>query len=187
MNYQCIRYTHMSENTSLNFIWRVPDDADEQQLVNKNSEVRDALLKQIPMYHTRAMHRDFVNSFGTVCNVESYVLREAYKRLKGDASAEDNVSGKEINTHLSEALDTCDPELIVDLCVDNQGRPEVYQVFLEECQKYISEKVETAVDDRRHAVSDNADIITRLATALSVRDLYEEVCKRQKGHQYHRR
>ena len=109
--------------------------------MNKNSEVGDAILNEILMYHTRAMRRDFVNSFRSVCNVKSYVLREAYKRVKltGDSSIEDIDIGKDINMRFSEALEVCDPELIVDLRVDNKGRPERYDVFLEECQKYISE------------------------------------------------
>ena len=72
-----------------------------------------------------------------------------------------------------------DPEFLVDLRVNNAGRPEQYEVFLEECQKYISEEVETAVDDRRHDAADvNGDIVTHLAAFLSVRDLYDQFAKR---------
>ena len=125
------------------------------------------------------MRREFVQSFGSVCNVKSYVLREAYKRLTGDATTPEDSTEKGISKRISEALDMFDPELLVDLRVNNAGRPEQYEVFLEECQKYISEEVETAVDDRRHDAADvNGDIVTHLAAFLSVRDLYDQVAKR---------
>lgn len=43
-----------------------------------------------------------------------------------------------------------DPDLICDLCVDNNSQPEKYKHFLEECQKYINGVLEMAADDRRH-------------------------------------
>ena len=76
------------------------------------SHVKDTLVKEIPTYHTREMRRDFVNSFGSVCDVKSYVLREAYKRLSGDASAAENSTEKEINNRVSEALDMSDPVFV---------------------------------------------------------------------------
>ena len=43
-----------------------------------------------------------------------------------------------------------DPDLIYDLRVNNNGRPQQYDEFLAECQAFINSSVDTAVDDRRH-------------------------------------
>ena len=143
VRYRCIRYTHVSGKTTLNFVWRVPVYDEKTEVLNKSSELKDSILKEIPLYHTRAMRREFVQSFGSVCNVKSCVLREAYKRLTGDATTPEDSTEKGISKRISEALDMFDPELLVDLRVNNAGRPEQYELFLEEFQKYISGEVET--------------------------------------------
>ena len=49
---------------------------------------------------------------------------------------------------------------------------------MEQCQKYIAVKVETAVDERRHdPTNTNGEVITHMATALNARTLYDEVVK----------
>lgn len=49
----------------------------------------------------------------------------------------------------------------------------MYEAFLEECKKYIDGCIQTAVDDRRHdEVDQDYDVITQLAVAMNVGDLY---------------
>ena len=60
-----------------------------------------------------------------------------------------------------------DPGLVADLRFDNKGQPEKYSDILQECQRYIAEKVETAVGDRRHDVVQDGDPVVHLAAALS--------------------
>ena len=45
-----------------------------------------------------------------------------------------------------------------------------YQLFWEECKKYLSRSIDIAADECWH------DTVTHLATALSVRDLHKQVC-----------
>lgn len=75
-------------------------------------------------------------------------------------------------------LELQDPELVIDLRIDNKGQPERYSNFLEECKKYIDGVVETAVDERRHDHIADGDPVVHLAAALSLRDLHEQVSKR---------
>ena len=75
-------------------------------------------------------------------------------------------------------LELQDPELVIDLRIDNKGQPEKYSIFLEECKKYIDGAVETAVDERRHDQVVDGDAVVHLAAALSLRDLHEQVSKR---------
>ena len=44
--------------------------------------------------------------------------------------------------------------------------------FLEQCQKYIDA---TAVDDRRHDEFTGNDVVTHLATAMSINDFHKKL------------
>ena len=78
------------------------------------------------------------------------LLKEAYHRLTGDCSSTRTVNEGEVDKRMNEFLQMEDPELINDLRIDNKGRPEKYETFLEECQVYINGVVDTYVDGRRH-------------------------------------
>lgn len=73
-----------------------------------------------------------------------------------------------------------DPDLVCDIRVNNTGRPEKYEEFLELCQKHIIANLETAVDDRRHdnVLKEGGDVVTHFADAFSVSDFYEQVLKK---------
>ncbi len=88
----------------------------------------------------------------------------------------------EQNTSLISCSQTEDPDIIVDLRVDNTGRPCKYQTFLERCNTYLESSVETSVDDRRYDIVEEGengmvDVVTHLAKAFRVRDLHEQVSK----------
>ena len=51
----------------------------------------------------------------------------------------------------------------------------MYDAFLEECKKFISASVETAVDDRRHDDVENGESVVHLAMALSIPGLHAQV------------
>ena len=128
------------------------------------------------------MRPEFIKSFGRVTGCKTAIRREAYYRLTGDCSSARTVNEKEVDKRVNEFLQMEDPELIYDLRIDNEGSPEKYETFLEECQAYINGVVDTAVDDRRHDTlsteSDETTVVTHLATALSVRDLHDQITKR---------
>ena len=117
--------------------------------------------------------------FGSITNIKSAILRKAYDYLTVDASASLTLSEAEVDKRVSEMIDLQDPELITDLRVNNLGQPERFDVFLQECQKYINQHVETAVDDRRHdTVTENSEVVVHFAVALNAQDLHSEVQKR---------
>ena len=69
-------------------------------------------------------------------------------------------------------IDTQDPKLVDDLRHLNTGRQPKYDAFWDEYKKYLSEVVETSVNERRHGE------VSYMAKALSTRDLLSEVAKR---------
>ncbi len=163
----------------MQLIWRVPLEGDQatEYLERNNKNIQD-IKTHLPHYHTRAMRREFVHNFGHVTNSKPAVLREAYKRLTGDRSAASSLTEEEVDARLSEMLELEDPDVLCDLRVNNPGRPHEYTEFLKKCQQYIEKQVGTAVDDRRHDHTTNdGDVVTHLATAMSTRHLFDSVVK----------
>ena len=73
--------------------------------------------------------------------------------------------------------------ILRDLRVNN-GQRKSFDVFWDITERKIEELQPAAVDHRRHAqVTKDGDVVSNLALAISVRDLYEECCKtgRDKG------
>ena len=122
------------------------------------------------------MHHEFISSFGRVTGTKAAVLCEAYKRLTGDLPAAENQTEHEVDERLREVLDSEDPDLIWDLRVNKEGRPEKYT---EVCKTFIDGKVETAADEHRHdnvASDGNMVSIAHLAMAISTSDLHRQIC-----------
>ena len=61
-----VQYTHSTGYINLNFMWKVPENEQVEQILDRSTKVRDELIKNIPKYHTRAMRREFITSFGRV-------------------------------------------------------------------------------------------------------------------------
>ena len=54
-------YTYASGNHagSLHFIWKIPEEISEEMLTSKNAEVLRVIKPSLPVYHTRAMKKQF--------------------------------------------------------------------------------------------------------------------------------
>ena len=76
---------------------------------------------------------------------------------------------EDIDHRIREIIDLEDPDVVPDLRTLNAGQPTRYDVFWEECEKFLSEEVGLAIDDRRHGQ------IVHLARAISIGDLVEQV------------
>ena len=114
------------------------------------------------------MRKEFLQHFGRVTGIKSGILREAYRRLTTDSSAPNTLSESEVDERIRKALDDEDPDLIWDLRIINNGRPDEYKVFLNKCQELAQGRIETAVDDRRHdSVDESGETAVHLAMAMS--------------------
>lgn len=71
------------------------------------------------------------------------VRRAVYRFLTGDESLPDNRVTKEVDARMMIALDSGDPELVVDLRQLNKGRPEkyMYNEFWSKLGNYLEEHV----------------------------------------------
>ena len=124
----------------------------------------------LPVYHTRAMKREFVNHYGSLMSgTKPYILHSIYRELTGDASGSRTYDEAQVDVRLKEVLELEDFEVIVDLRELNEGRTSKYDEFWAKCAAYFSET--SAVQERRHGD------ICFMAKPISVCDLIEQVSK----------
>lgn len=90
----------------------------------------------------------------------------------GDASAASSLSESELDKRVQLYVDMEEPDIVTDLCELQKGKASKCDKFWDECSKYLQEEVGLAVDERRHSE------VTHIASALSVRDLREQVSAR---------
>ena len=139
-------------------------------LFSESQHTIEMIKENIPMFHTRAMRRSLTVKYGRVApNLKPAILRSLYRELTGDSSAAINEHVDEIDERVRLLLEMEDPDVVLDLRSLQTGHKTQYDVFWDECQKFLEEEVGTPVDDRRHGV------VTHLARAISARDLLEQV------------
>lgn len=86
--------------------------------------------KQLPMYHTRMMRREFQSRFeGLVCT-KPVVMQEMCRFLTEDSTHVVNDISKEVKARFDILLQTGDSENSVDLRELNRGKPVKFNVFL---------------------------------------------------------
>ena len=57
---------------------------------------------------------------------------------------------EEVDLHAKQAIEIEDFEIVADLRHLNSGNKTKYDVFWDECGKFLEQNIGTAVDDRRH-------------------------------------
>lgn len=61
---KCVLYSYTGSRNHLHFVWRIPEDLAEREMLKENMSVVQELRKTLPTYHTCVMHRDFIQLFG---------------------------------------------------------------------------------------------------------------------------
>ena len=159
------------------FIWRIPTQVSERDM-NKSIKIMKNLESENPKFYSRAMQKKFSEKYslllrqnGCQAGLLPSILREIYQDLTGDISKAPSKITKSVRTRIRTIIDSSDPSLIADLRNFNTGPPRKYDQFFDAVKRYIEENSLQAEHERRH------DTISRLAIAISVRDLIEQVKK----------
>ena len=126
-------------------VWKIPNEGFNRK---RSDEVAGALQEAMPTFHTRAMKAEFKGRFENIAKLTPAVRRAVYRFLTGDESLPDNRVTKEVDARMMIALDSGDPELIIDLRQLIKGRPEKYNEFWSKLGDYLEEHV--AAQQRRH-------------------------------------
>ena len=76
---------------------------------------------QVPVFHTRTMRSQFAKQIGTLhsTDIKPHVLHMIYRTLTSDNSKE--IECAEIDSRVRLAIETNDPDLVVDLRPGSQG------------------------------------------------------------------
>ena len=111
-----MKFSHSYGNNlgTMHFKWCITESITESELLRQNMIVAQSVREKIQIYHTCAMRREAMNTFGRICGVKPKFLREIYKHLTGDMSASRTANEAEVNTRVRLALDGEDTNIIVD-------------------------------------------------------------------------
>ena len=159
-------YQHGNYMGNIHFIWQ------GEPIEQKTVEIVASLKEKIPVYSTRAMRRDFFDTYKKCSQTKPAVLRSMFRYLRDDASAPETTSEGEVDYRLEECLlATDDEELVYDLRKNN-GRVQDprFEPFWDELKRFLEEKA--AVHERRHGDH------LYLPFAISVESLQREIQSR---------
>ncbi len=93
----------------------MPDDFCVEAALIENQKVIEQLKRVLPVYHTRAMKKEFMSIFERfTATTKPFILRSIYQELTGDASGA-STSEAAIDERLKEAMSHEDIDIIVDL------------------------------------------------------------------------
>ena len=174
----CQQYTYTGGQEHLHWIWRTIPDESQSDALQNDMRVTVELQSKLPVYISRSIKREFVHTYGRFAGLKPALLRSMFVKLTEDQSAAANLSKSEIDDRVREMVDAEDADLIWDLRLQNNGRPEEYTEYLSKVKEIIETSVETSVHERRHDdVADNGTSVSYMATALSAADLYHRVNK----------
>ena len=128
--------------------------------VDAISQVIDAIKRELPVYHTRTMRRQFMGKL--MKGTSPYLLRDIYKDLAGDASVGRTVDESEVDKRLHEALESEDTDIIVYV---RGAEGQTKYIFWKKCEEFLQEC--TTVHEHRHGET------CFMAKAISVCDLIQ--------------
>jgi len=156
-------YSPGSNIGNLIFLWKLPE-SDVPSIFEQSQTVVENVKAVIPIYHTRAMRTAMFEKFGRISpSTKPSVLRYFYEEVTGDQAA---ATQQEVDQRILQIINMEDPTVLPDLRALNSAK---FDIFWEECGRFLNEDTGVAVDDRRHGE------ITHLARAIFVRDLVEQV------------
>ena len=79
--------THHSNVGNYHFVWKAPSPLHEGASTCENLRLIEEIKKEIPVYHTRAMKREFFDLYGRLSpESKPYLLRSMYHTLTNDCS-----------------------------------------------------------------------------------------------------
>lgn len=75
-----VKFSHAYGNHlgTLHFIWCVSEGISPSDMLSRNMKTADSVKGGIDVYHTRAMRREAMSTFGRICGVKPAFLRELY-------------------------------------------------------------------------------------------------------------
>ena len=162
-------YTHPSNVGNYHIVWKAPSILPENSST-QNLQIVQEIKKEIPVYHTRTMRKEFFSLYGRLSpESKPYLLRSIYCALTDNSSASRTTPEKEIDARVQEALAAEDVDIVFDLRHLNSNGQDNFSLFWAKCNEYLTNC--TTVHERRHGTS------SFMAKAISVRDLTNQVAK----------
>lgn len=173
LSHKCVHYVHHvgGNKPSLHFIWKIEEGTSEGELIKSCSQVILKIENEAPIYERRVTKKQFMRGFGFVGS--PVALRAIFRDLTGDQSAASTLLQSEIDRRFAHAMLSEDASILVDLRhLPPDKKQDTFKVFFAETEKYLSEEVGVAVQERRHGEE------LYLAKAVSLKDLHQRIKER---------
>ena len=160
------RYDPGGGSNTLTFLQKVPTLFDERDRMDIAMKMLKRMEPDIPTYHTQAIQREFQKQVKLLSSpTPPHVVRHIYKSLTGDTCSE--LPCQEIDERVQLAVETEDPDLVIDMRHLNKGRlGDTFDVFFKELEAIVEDL--TAADERRHGVA-------HMSQFLSISDMIKQV------------
>ena len=158
-----LRYSPGGNIGNVVFVWRVPEDRTESQMMTDAVRMTVSLKPKLPEYHSRQQRINFATTYSNLTKISPAIRRAMYADLTGDSAFSVN---PEMDARVHLVLLGESPELVYDLRRLNTGRVKPFEVFFMKLGEIVEERV--AADERRHGVA-------HMSRYLSLPDLCEQV------------
>ena len=153
------------------FAFIVPDDASQQDIFDKVSELKPQLLYLQKFYFPREFYHQFYDQAGSVTGIS----KQNFKLLSAMVMGDSRKMPGDVQKRFEEAFMSCDPDFVYDLRFFN-GREVKFKEFLSEFRAAVEEYM---VEDRgRHEEKYGDTVISRVSCGFSLKSVFEEVCQK---------
>lgn len=163
---QLFSYSAGNYTGTLTFIWALPKQSQDRSSI-RSIEAHRACEARIPVFHTRAMRKEFFSRYANLSRLPPAVLRDMYRFLTGDSSKASDARTKAVDARFAQLLALGDAELVYDLREELTGARDRFDVFWDHAARYLDGSL--VPNDRRHGD------IGFLPVIISIRDFRAEV------------
>ena len=156
---------------AVHFIWKAAnftEDVDE-----RNAEIVHTLRKNENTYFNRASRRAVKSMLHRIGVTKPHRAEYLIRTLLGDASTPNDGNQKAILQRFHEYI-SLGNDIICDLRMNNGAQPK-FDAFWNIVKEFIESK--TAIDDRRWGQEADGEIVTTMAMATTLSDIYRQCCE----------
>ena len=114
-------YAYGNNRGNIHFVWKFPQSATSEELLTKDHSITSSLASRIDQFLTCAMHKEALDSFRHICDIQPEVLGALYHRMTGNTAASTIADQAAMDEQICLILDEEDEQLVWDLHHHNAG------------------------------------------------------------------
>ena len=165
------RLPSKGSHPAIHFLWK--GDMDSNVSDGENTKVLLSIRATQKMYYSRASRKLVKQTLHRIGVTKSFKAEYLIRSLLGDASAPHSEQQRQTLQRFDDYV-SLGEDIICDLRENNGAVPK-YDKFWDIVSEYVESK--TAIDDRRHTMEEDGDLVVSMALATCYSDLYRQCVK----------